>query len=509
MSVGALPETRTQVFRVLPYVLCIAVLLAHLALLAPSIFVQRLWEDEAFNLTVPLNLLAGLGYTSDGTLSGSELTPFDVRISTGPVVLLPAAFVMALGVDPVIGGRLVAAGFWMLLVIGLAVLGRRIAGVWGATVAAVVPLTLHTFQGYSPIQGPADFLGEGAAAALIVWAMVLLRRRPWLAGLFAGLAIQAKFIALLALPALAVGLLVLTGVGTRRWVAVLWKPAVLALAPTALYELVALVSLGVRGFIVHAKQFVYFLLSSGQTVEPTSFGERMHALMGSWYLPAVLVWGVTAVGAVLVGVALVRSRNMWKAADQRAIVAIAVVPLVGLATYMLWWGTASHTPIWIRHPAPALLAFVPILAAYVVRGLRELGGWGVRAGESLLLRRSLAGVLGSGLGVLILAQTGAHLAQDYAPEQETLATQRNHAVTIAEGATQFANVDLALSSRDGASWLAADPWGSAVNIVFLTGAHIGLSDAPNVADALRVSVGECVAGDPLASTGPYSLCEGP
>ena len=261
---GLRPERRT--FRVLPYVLLAGVLGAHAALIVQSVFVQRLWEDEALNLTVPLNLLAGLGYTSDGTLSGSALTPFDVRISTGPVVLLPIALLMGLGVDPVIGGRLVAAGFWLLLVAGLAVLGRRISGLWGTVVAAAIPLTLHTFQGHSPIQGPADVLGEPAAAALIVWAIILVGRRPALAGLIVGLAIQAKFIALLALPALALGLLVARRVPPRRWASALWRPAVMALVPSVLYELAAFMHLGVHGFIQHARQFVYFLLSSGQTV---------------------------------------------------------------------------------------------------------------------------------------------------------------------------------------------------------------------------------------------------
>ena len=85
-----------------------AAVVANVLVLVPAFTTVRLWEDEAFNLTVPLNLLRGLGYASDGTLSGSELAPFDVRISTGPVVLLPIAGVLALGIDPVVAGRLVA-----------------------------------------------------------------------------------------------------------------------------------------------------------------------------------------------------------------------------------------------------------------------------------------------------------------------------------------------------------------------------------------------------------------
>ncbi|MET0932244.1 MAG: hypothetical protein ABWX56_00910, partial [Mycetocola sp.] len=111
------------------------VLVAQLWVILPGFTVMRLWEDEAFNLTVPINLLDGLGYTSDGTLSGSRLAPFDPRISTGPVVLLPVAAVLALGVDPVVGGRAVVLVFYAALLVGLWLLGRRIGGRWAGLAA--------------------------------------------------------------------------------------------------------------------------------------------------------------------------------------------------------------------------------------------------------------------------------------------------------------------------------------------------------------------------------------
>jgi hypothetical protein len=50
------------------------VVVANLAVLWPAFTSERMWEDEAFNLTVPLNLLRGLGYSSDGSRSGSTRT---------------------------------------------------------------------------------------------------------------------------------------------------------------------------------------------------------------------------------------------------------------------------------------------------------------------------------------------------------------------------------------------------------------------------------------------------
>ena len=192
------------------------VVIANLAVLWPAFTSVRLWEDEAFNLTVPLNLLRGLGYSSDGTLSGSTITPFDVRISTGPVVILPITALIALGIEPVLAGRLVGLLGWMLLLGSLWFIGRRLGGRWVGLVAAAVPLAYAADPLPSPIQTPVDVLGEVTAAGLLAAALVVLHRRPWLAGLLVGLAIQTKFIALLALPAFAIAAL-LDAPGSSIW----------------------------------------------------------------------------------------------------------------------------------------------------------------------------------------------------------------------------------------------------------------------------------------------------
>src|SRR5690606_10736307 len=115
--------------------------------------------------------------------------------------------------------------------------------------------------GISPIQGPADLLGEIPAAALIVWALLVLPRRAWLAGLFIGLAIQTKLIAILVLPAFAVALWVLSdGAGWARVRETLrrsWLPLLLVAVPTLLVELAGLVSLGFSGYVKHLRDLAY------------------------------------------------------------------------------------------------------------------------------------------------------------------------------------------------------------------------------------------------------------
>ncbi|MGB4778647.1 hypothetical protein, partial [Microbacterium sp.] len=350
---------------------------------ASSLTRASLWEDEAFNLTVPVNLLGGLGYTSDGTLSGSVLTPFDPRISTGPVVLLPVAAVMALGADLVIGARLVSLVFFAALLAALFVASRRVGGRWAGAAAVAVALAFDASAPPSPIQGPTDVLGEIPAAALLAWAVIAVRRRRWLAGLLVGLAVQAKVISLLAVPAFVVGLLVLRS--GQRWGArlrALIVPAALVIAPTVLVELSALLALGAGGYVEHLHMTKTFVLTGGQLGVRTSPGDKLAVLLGAWRLPAPVagVIAVAAIAAIVVALVvirhsppglddLLRRADLAPVSEQRATLLIAAV---GVAAFAGWWLTAGHTPAWVRHPAPGMLAFVPLVAAYAVVALRVL-----------------------------------------------------------------------------------------------------------------------------------------
>lgn len=343
-------KARSVVF----WVLAAALLVGHVIVAWQSLTIWRFWEDEAFNLTVPRNLLAGLGYASDGALSGSTITLFDARISTGPTVLLPVAAVLATGIDAIIGARLVPLTYWVLLLVGLGVLGRRIGGRWASLAAVAVPLAFTTSAGVSPIQGPADLLGEIPAAALLVWALVVLPRRAWLAGLLVGLAVQAKLIALLALPAFAVALfLIAPGTGWARVRAFLkrsWVPLLFVALPTFLFELSALLTFGFSGFIEHLRGLVWFVRSGGQGGEPTTVVQKVATLAESWSVPAWVALVVAAASVVLiVGGVWVSSSA---AASSSALVYVSAAA-VGALAFVGWWATASHLPLWVRHPAPA------------------------------------------------------------------------------------------------------------------------------------------------------------
>lgn len=431
-----------------------------------GVFELRLWEDEAFNLTVPLNVARGLGYTSDGTLSGSELTMFDPRISTGPVVLLPVTALVVLGADPVVGGRLVILVFYAGLLYGLWKLGSRVGGRWAGLIAALVPLGWNTWESGSPIQSPVDILGEVPAAALLVWALICARTRPWLAGLLIGLAMQAKLLAGLAAPAVAlvVFLTATSGLWGRIWrVAVC---AMFAVVPNVANELWKLIVLGPDSYIRNLREFYWFFRTGGQNIEPVKPLTKLESLVSGWASPLWLtVLGIAALTiliALFLGTEL-RQRSTPRASERRSwtseLAALALASIAGLILWLGWWTISAHTPNWPRYPAIAMYVFASVLVAVAIglcrRYLHE-------DSPRLPQRLALAGIAAA-LVVPIAVQTVTHVAAaSHSRFGEDLAAQRAVAADIAE---ESENV------------LVSD-WGPEISIIVLSGAHAGLSDVP-------------------------------
>jgi Predicted membrane-bound dolichyl-phosphate-mannose-protein mannosyltransferase len=518
---------RTVVF----VTLLILVLGAQVAVVAPELWLTRLWEDEAYNLTVPLNLLAGHGYTSDGILNPSGVpTPFDVRISTGPTVLLPVAAVLATGIDMVVGARLVMLVFYAALLVGLWLLGRRVAGRWGGLVAIAVPLALNTNQLPSPAQGPLDVLGEFPSAAFLVFALLFVQRRPWLGGLMLGLAIQTKFIAALALPALVLMVwFAVAGATTRSRVLRSLGMLVLAAVPSILYQLAALLSLGWSGYLQNAHSFLYFLKTGGQYGVHTSAGVKFASLLASWFVPGLLVV-VVALAAVAVGLAVWRRVRRVPQAERAALVAAAgarapgrqLLILLGAVALILvlwsgWWLVSGSTPDWVRYPAPAMLVCIPVLAAATVLGCRMLwarprgvgsdgdgGAVGGAVAEAPRAPRYLGAAAATVMAVVLVAQIVIHVPSAYVPNlYETLNEQRAAADSIAR-------------LREPAL---VSPWGPQIGVIVMARSRAMPMYAPDRGNtpmvyakfgggtpaALDQIARTC--GKPLARTYDYLVCE--
>ncbi|WP_336645727.1 hypothetical protein [Microbacterium sp. USHLN186] len=483
--------------RTIAFWMLAAMLLAcHVVVIQHSL-TARFWEDEAFNLTVPLNLLAGLGYSSDGALSGSTITPLDPRISTGPTVLLPVAGALALGGDPVISARLIPVGFWIALIAGLFVLGRRVAGRWAALLGVAVPLAFNGMGSYSPIQGPADLLGEIPAAALLVWALVVLPKRPWLAGLFVGLAVQAKLIALLALPAFAVALWVLApGSGWRRLLETLkraWLPLILVGVPTLLFEIGALLTFGASGYLDHLRALRDFVRGGGQHVAPTTISQKFETLGGAWFVPTWVAGATVVLCVVLIVVGLLMARR--RASDLRLPLMLATAAGIGALVFVGWWSTASHLPLWVRHPAPGVLAFLPVIVIVAAWGAREIIFAGKGRGRTP--QRALAALLAAAVTAAVVAGVVGHVQQTFQPRSETLATQRADVKIIS-----------AWVEQTDTEWLAAQPWGAAIAPIVMSGAHAGMFDARAMRDVPRLTGMKCET-ETLVAGARYRVCAPP
>ncbi|MBU2074844.1 MAG: hypothetical protein KKE65_06795 [Actinobacteria bacterium] len=387
--------------------------------------------DEAYNLQVVRNLAAGHGYATDGVLHGADgLEAFDFRISTGPVLLVPAAaLVWFLGEDPVVY-RLAPVGAWLLLLVLLAVLGRRVAGRWGALVGPASVLVLdvgRATDGVSPLVSPGDVLGEFLATALVV-AAVLAVRTPWV-GVLLGLAVMTKTVMLLAAPVLAWAVVRKAGRDNLLALRRLLILSVGLLAPVLLWQLVRLLSLGPDLASERNRQFVQFFRGAGSgMIDRPRVGvlDRLTTEAQLWGALGLLSLGIAcalvAVGARRWGLSVVRLES-----TDPVLLLIACGGLM-----QLWWLFLADMD-WVRHVVPG--------AAMLTAGLLLIG---LRVARC----RVTEPAPGAGLRVAVATGGGALVVAillrviDPAPPQGSTAEQLDVAAFIADRGGDFSFVIL-------------------------------------------------------------------
>jgi 4-amino-4-deoxy-L-arabinose transferase-like glycosyltransferase len=439
--------------------LVVLVLAVHATVFFASMLLSPLGFDEAFIIQAPLNLVQGNGYATENYASGGPKVLFDAVMSTGPVVGMPVALSFLLFGTSIEAARIVMLPFLALLLGSLFVIGRRIGGRWAglAAVAAVLALNTRVDWPSTVLYGPSDAIGEFPAAALIALALALVpKHRRW-AGLVLGLAALTKFIAFMTVPVFIIALLLVPRPGAAWWrrlgEVVLF--GVLAVLPSALWELVKLITLGFGDYIANLKSYILFVLVSGSGAVDSlrgSAGERASWLFTPWYLPDWLAIAFAVVLAACAGVGVwlyVHRANLAAAGDQRGVVAalrrgIRSIPIEiwatagTLALFTIWWVGMSSS-FFVRHTMPFLIALVPVLVAVAVRGLIWLHG-----------RGSLARVA----SVVVAAGLVATLA--FQATQTTGASFRAEAWTRAQQveAADFVR-SLGVDSVQGIDWWAA------------------------------------------------------
>ncbi|WP_062467311.1 hypothetical protein [Demequina maris] len=373
--------------------------------------------DEGFNLVVVRNIADGVGYMSDGVYTADVPTDFEAAITTGPTMLVPAAALHAMGLDLVVAGRVVGLVFYVLLLVGLGLMGRRIAGRWGALAAVVSPLLLDLYRNdNSPVYGPGDLLGEYATAAFAVFAILAARRRPFWAGMLLGLALVTKIVALFLAPAVAVAVWwAWFGAPLRSRAGALARMVVGALVPLTVYEFSKFVVLGSHDY---ASLFAgYFAKIEEERLPTQMLDEKLATLLSSWFVPAFLVLVVSAVllcaSTAVITVRAAQDRATLLASLRTWPVGLVVSSVVAAIGTVAVWGYLTFTdPTWIRHPAPGLIigagGVCAATVALVTRILAEPSRGVRRAGVAI------AGLCAATAGAAIVAhETSASDAQRF------------------------------------------------------------------------------------------------
>ncbi|HWK20786.1 MAG TPA: glycosyltransferase family 39 protein [Microbacteriaceae bacterium] len=389
---------------------------AHLLTYFLSLFISPLGFDEAFILQAPLNLVQGLGYSTEDWLGGGANIAFDATVTTGPVIGMPVALSFLIFGPSIVAARIVTLPFFLLLLWCLVVLGRRYAGWWGAAAALGALLLLDGRADFprSVLYGPSDALGEIAAASLLALGLVLLPKRRMVAGLAVGFAVLAKFIAAMAIPALVLALLLIPAVRGRRWGGRIGEAAAFvgfAAIPSVAWELVKLASLGPAQYLVSLRSYAVFVFHSGSGADGTNSADyltRFGLLFEAWHLPLAV--------AVILGSAMV-ALTVFGAWGRRPSVDVAAVGVV-LAGFLVWWVFVSSSEF-VRHGMPLLMVVVPLLAALAVAGLRRVAAHGrVWRAATLTAGIVAAGVTAYG-GVLAIVQSTQSPLWSRADQQAT------------------------------------------------------------------------------------------
>jgi len=357
---------------------------AGYAVLLRGQFGYGLEYDESYLLHVIANIASGNGFVDDGVAYFTTGEPFHPFISTGPVMLLPSAFVWLVTDGNVAAARIVPMAFFSLFLVATAILFHRWRGPWAALAALAGPLLLPILMPDLTNRSvmPGRFVGDVAATALLLTMAVLLARRrlAW-AGLAGGLAIQTKLN--VALPVLVLLAVWVTG----TWLAHRkFEPRSLVrllpglLLPTVLFEGYKLVSLGPSGYLDNIELTRAFTAFNTVPLPdlPNATLAKLASLTQLLSGPSIML--VIAAVCILVALVLLhpylRPEGRGRGADEPDDSIALVAGLAGAASYLVWWVmTSSQTSPRPAVPgfmlALALLSAVMVVTAFDIRDRSE------------------------------------------------------------------------------------------------------------------------------------------
>ncbi|WP_026926328.1 ArnT family glycosyltransferase [Granulicoccus phenolivorans] len=401
---GWLPERASNTD--LAWGLTLLVIVAAYALLYVNQLGAGLEFDEAYNLEVSRNLALGHGYATEGTMFGVDKKLFDPYITTGPTMLLPAGLLWWISGGALWAVRLVPLALFTGFLIVLYRIGAQVLGRWGGLVLAACPLLLHVgsrdlvTDSLVPGRMIGEFVGVGLLYICFWW---LMRDRPLLAGLAAGLAVQTKSNLVLAGGILLLTWFVTTWIQRRRFpVRGLWAAAG-AVLPTIAFEIYRLISFGGsitlwQASVTELQQFVD--AQTTNVVDPwarlTPFAQLVS--VGGYVLAAVAV--LAAVHAVWrrarrhAAGSSTASTGRTDRQREHLMTALMLALAVGAVVLLATWIFQSKQDS-VRQGLPTVLILVPLLGLAVLRELRHVRPLRVHGHSVRLLVPALAMAIGA------------------------------------------------------------------------------------------------------------------
>jgi hypothetical protein len=332
--------------------------------------------DDAFIANVAKSLAAGLGYSS----SYYGIHPFHVEITTGPLLILPAAALIRIfgnqyWVPNLAYSLCVAACLFVLFGTARRWLTLRELAVF----AFVIAYGLVTFM-----TREFALLGEVPAGLLVAAAALLMTderhrtSRVGLAGLFFGIALSTKTFSLISLPAFVIWLL--WRVPTRRWTLTGTFVAGILVAPAmmSVWKLVSLWGSSSAAAIAGQGELIDAFSANATLSGVGTLRAMLHRpeIVGDI---AVRNWGVFfnlwgewrfLLAATAVTIALVWIGRTSRVKGSRTLVAAADVLLAAAALHALWWFLLAPQG-WPRHLLPVALYWLAALATLAAVSARR------------------------------------------------------------------------------------------------------------------------------------------
>jgi len=330
-----------------------------------GLLTTSLGYDDAYFASVAKNLAMGVGYAT----AYHKPETFDPGITTGPLLILPAALLIKIFGNGYWVPGLVTVLFNIGSLLVLFFLCRRTIEnpeeLWRTVVITLSLLAVFTLSSHFTRRLWFMFLGEMPGALLTVIGIVFLYsaepscRRSFFGGALLGLGVLTKTVMLLALAAVCV-LIPFSLCRQRAWrtkLAVLLLIAAGAAAPLFAFDVYKLVHVGSIGNLIELKQREYlFFKTGGSGLNLIASNDRLPGLVDNikqnapcimqylrtkWQNGLLLVLCLASLTLVLIRPP--RHTREW----------LGVILICCFLAHFCWWIVLSRG--WIRYLAPGLI----------------------------------------------------------------------------------------------------------------------------------------------------------